>query len=269
MEHKGATRQKFVWVTRPRPQGDDHARAIAKADLTLTPLLCPVMNIRALPAPITPPVPASNAAGLIFTSINGLLNFPADWLPAFVNNRVFVSGTTTRNLARDMGFQNIVCSNEQGSRGMVKLVREALPVSDNGEPPKLLYVAGTTRTPLLEEELSPDFELTMTELYAAGLEEQLSGATAQAFENKQIVATTLFSSRTAIHAATLLKNHFGARARPIFDELLAVCISQTVAERARDSGFTNIAVSSVESSDSVVDKLVEQLKIHSISAKTI
>jgi len=266
MTHKGPNSQKFVWVTRPRPQADDHASAIAKADLT--PLLCPVMNIRALPAPNTPPVAPSDAAGLIFTSINGLQNFPGTWLRDFLNHPVFVSGTTTRDLARDMGFQNIISSPDQGSHGMVGLIRKALPVSENPLPPKLLYVAGTSRTPLLEEELSPDFQLTLTELYAAELQQTLSVAAAQALENKQIVATTLFSSRTAIHAATLLQNHFGARAKPILDDLLAVCISQTVAERARESGFRNIAVASMETSESVVDKLVEQLKIHSISAKT-
>ncbi len=266
MTHKGSNRHKFVWVTRPRPQADDHASAIAKADLT--PLLCPVMHIRALPAPISPPVAPPDVAGLIFTSINGLLNFPESWQSVFLNHPVFVSGTTTLTLARDMGFQNIVCSPDQGSRGMVGLIRKALPVSTDASPPQLLYVAGTSRTPILEEELSPDFELTLTELYAAELNTQLSDEATLAFKNKQIVAATFFSSRTVIHAATLLKNQFGVHAKSIFDEMLAVCISQVVAERARESGFTKIAIAPMESSDSMVKKLVDQLKIYSISSKT-
>lgn len=265
MEHEGPNRQKLVWVTRPRPQADDHAEALSQAHLN--PLLSPVMQIRSLPAPSAPPASAGDAAGLIFTSVNGLLNFPQDWLAGFLNHPVFVSGSATLNLARDMGFQNVACSPDHGSRGMLGLIRTALTTPDGTVPRKLLYIAGTSRTPLLETELAPDFELILSELYSAELNTQLSQAARRAFEEDSVVAATFFSSRSAAQAATLLNAQFGAQARPILERLLAVCISQAVADRARQAGFMNIAVAPAESSESIVNKLVEQLKIYSISSK--
>lgn len=267
MNHKGPDNSQFVWVTRPRPQADEHASAIAAAGFR--PLISPVMTIRVLPAPDTLPVSPSGTAGLIFTSVNGLQHFPRNWLSEFRDHPVFVSGTTTQKFARDMGFHNVLCSPDQGSRGLLRLIRDTFPFSADAVPSGLFYIAGTSRTPLLEQELSADFHLTVSELYAAEFETHLSESVRQAFENRQVAAVTLFSSRSASHAAKLLQTQFRGDATPIFDELLAVCISQSVAERARNSGFTKIAIATAESAESIVNKLVEQLKIHRNSSKTI
>lgn len=267
MEFQGQDNQPFVWVTRPRPQADDHASALAAAGLR--PLISPVINIKPLPVPDLPPRPPIETSGLIFTSVNGLLHFPKHWLADYVKHPVFVSGTTTQNLARDMGFQNVLCSDHQGSHGMVALVRDGLPRNVGAPPPNLLYVAGTSRTPILEEALSQDFHLMLSELYEAEFEQRLSDTTKEAFENQQIIATTLFSSRSATQAATLLQSHFGDIAKQVQDRLLTVCISQAVADRAQQSGFNNIAVATTESADSMVDKLVKQLNIHRNSSNSI
>lgn len=267
MKFQGPDSQSFVWVTRPRPQADDHAKAIEAAGFR--PLLSPVIHIRPLPVPDTPPLSAPETSGLIFTSVNGLLHFPKQWLADYVMHPVFVSGTTTQNLARDMGFQNVLCSAHQGSRGMVALVRDGLPRTVGASPPNLLYIAGTSRTPILEEELSQDFHLTLSELYAAELEQQLSDTAREAFDSQQVVATTLFSSRSATQAAMLLQSHFGGAAQQVQDQLLAVCISQAVADRAQQSGFSRTTVATTESADSVLDKLVEQLNIHRKSSNSI
>ncbi|WP_306259442.1 uroporphyrinogen-III synthase [Pararhizobium sp. IMCC21322] len=267
MEFQGQDHQPFVWVTRPLPQADDHAGALAAAGFR--PLLSPVISIKPLPVPDRPPLPPVETSGLIFTSVNGLLHFPKHWMADYVAHPVFVSGTTTQNLARDMGFQKVLCSDHQGSRGMVALVRDELPRRLGASPSNLLYLAGRSRTPILEEALSQDFDLTLSELYEAEFEHQLSDAAREAFENQQIVATTLFSSRSAMQAATLLQSHFGGSAKQVQDQLLTVCISQAVADRARQSGFNRIAVATMESSDSVVDKLVKQLNIHRKSSNSI
>lgn len=267
MEHRGPESQPCIWVTRPRPQADDHASAIAAAGFS--PLLSPVIKIRALPVPGTPPIPPNKTAALIFTSVNGLLKFPKHWLKDFSNHPVFVSGTTTQNLARELEFQNVLCSTHPGSRGLVELVRAKLPYAAGKPPSELLYIAGTSRTPHLEAELSQDFHLVLTEVYAAELEEQLSDTAKQAFENSQVLATTLFSSRSATQAAALLQSNFGTAAQKIFNQLLVVCISQAVADRARHSGFNNISIATAESADSMVSKLVEQLNIHRNSSEFI
>lgn len=267
MEFQGQDNQPSVWVTRPRPQADEHANAIAAAGLR--PLISPVISIKPLPVPDTPPLSPIEASCLIFTSVNGLLHFPKRWLADYLEHPVFVSGTTTQNLARDMGFKNVLCSDHQGSRGMVALVRDGLPRSVGASPPNLLYIAGTSRTPILEEALSQDFHLTLSELYKAEFEHQLSDAAREAFENQQIVATTLFSSRSAMQAATLLQSHFGDSAKQVQDQLLTVCLSQAVADCAHQSGFNQIAVATTETADSMVDKLVKQLNIHRKSSNSI
>jgi uroporphyrinogen-III synthase len=239
---------------------------LSRADLT--PLLSPVMQIRSLSAPNAPPVSPDDAAGLIFTSVNGLLNFPQNWIAGFLDHPVFVSGSATLKLARNLGFQNVTSSPDHGSRGMLGLIRGSLTASDSAAPMKLLYIAGTSRTPILETELSPDYHLVLAELYAAELITQLSQNARQAFAEDRVVAATFFSRRTAGQAATVLRTQFGAQAAPVFERLLTVCISQAVADQARQAGFRRVAVASSESSDSVVNKLVEQLKIHSISSKT-
>lgn len=267
MEFQGQDNQPCVWVTRPRPQADEHASALAAAGFR--PLLSPVISIKSLPVPDRSPLSPIETSGLIFTSVNGLLHFPKHWLADYMKHPVFVSGTTTQNLARDMGFQNVLCSDRQGSRGMVALVRDGLPESVGASPPNLLYIAGTSRTPILEEALSQDFHLTLSELYNAEFEHQLSDAAREAFENQQIVATTLFSSRSAMQAAKLIQSHLGDRAKQVCDQLLTVCISQAVADRAHQSGFNKIAVATTETAESVVDKLVKQLNIHCKSSNSI
>ncbi|MCR9237741.1 MAG: uroporphyrinogen-III synthase [Alphaproteobacteria bacterium] len=267
MEFQGQDNQPFVWVTRPRPQADEHASAIAAAGLR--PLISPVISIKPLPVPELPPLAPLETSGLIFTSVNGLLHFPKDWLTDYVKHPVFVSGATTQNLARELGFQNVLCSDHQGSRGMVALVRDRMPMDMGKAPPNLLYIAGTSRTPILEETLSQDFHLMLSELYEAEFEHQLSETAKAAFENHQIAATTLFSSRSATQAATLLQNHLGDTAKRVQDQLLTVCISQAVADRAYQSGFNRIAVATTESADSMVDKLVKQLNIHRKSSNSI
>lgn len=267
MKFQGQDNQPCVWVTRPRQQADDHASALAAAGFR--PLLSPVICIKPLPVPDMPPLSPIETSGLIFTSVNGLQHFPKLWLANFVEHPVFVSGTTTQNLARALGFQNVLCSDLQGSRGMVALVRDRLPKSAGASSPNLLYIAGTSRTPILEEELSKDFRLTLSELYEAEFEHQLSDTAREAFENQQIVATTLFSSRSAMQAATLLQSHFGDTAKQVQDQLLTVCISQAVADRAHQSGFNRIAVATTESADSMVDKLVKELNIHRNSSNSI
>lgn len=267
MAQSGLERQALVWVTRPEPQASAHAAALTIAGLK--PLLSPVLNINVLPTPEATPVLPGQTAGLIFTSINGLTHFPKHWLAEFENHPVFVSGTTTQKAAMEFGFSNVSCSVSQGSRGIVELVRNRMPTKAGATPSHLLYLAGTTRTPFLEAELKADFNLKVTELYAAEVADQLSDLAQQAFQSHKVAATTLFSARSAEHAATLLHNHFETGAKRIQNALLAVCISHAVAERAQQAGFVNTSVAKFETADSVVTELVKQLKIHPNSFKSI
>ena len=258
LNQDGADFRPYIWVTRPWPQADAHAAALVEHGLR--PLLSPVLTIRKLPVSKTPPLPPEYIEGLIFTSLNGVLNFPQDWIAAFAGHPVFVSGTATSEAARQVGFADVHGSTGEGSRGMLDLVRTTIPAGKTATAPAILYVAGATRTPYLEDALAPDYALTLLETYQAELAEHLTPLASQAFAANQVIAATLFSSRSAGHAAKLLRDSFGARADDLLESLLAVCISPTVAVKARQYGFIRIATSDIESVDSVTKKLVEQLK---------
>lgn len=257
-DQTGGDPRPFIWVTRPRPQAEAHAKALAA--LGLRPLLSPVLTIRKLPLPDAPPLASEDIRGLIFTSLNGILHFPKHWIAAFARHPVFVSGTATLDAAKEAGFADVHGSAGRGSRGMPSLVRTVIPAVKGAPAPAVLYVAGSTRTPWLEDALAPDYDLTLLETYQSALADRLSPLARQAFQNNQVIAATLFSSRSGANAAKLLRDSFGAGADELLRSLLAVCISKTVADRVRQSGFTRIAVSDTESAESVTKKLVEQLK---------
>nr|WP_306264154.1 uroporphyrinogen-III synthase [Pararhizobium sp. IMCC3301] len=267
LEQGSADSRPYIWVTRPQPQADVHAAALAEHGLR--PLLSPVLSIRKLPVPKTPPLVPEAVTGLIFTSLNGVLHFPEPWIAAFARHPVFASGTATLEAAKRAGFTDVHGSTGAGSRGMLDSVRTTIPAEKSAHAPALLYVAGATRTPFLEAALAPNYELTLVETYQAELAAQLTPLAIEAFAANQVAAVTLFSSRSAGHAAKLLQDSFGTRADDVLGSLLAVCISPSVATKARQSGFTRIAISNIETADSMAKKLVEQLKIGAIQTNLL
>ncbi|MBL4646596.1 MAG: uroporphyrinogen-III synthase, partial [Rhizobiales bacterium] len=238
----------------PQPKAGEHAAALAKAGFA--PLISPVLEI----VPITQPKWARPVPDLVLvSSLNGLEFLSPDWHTALQNIPIIVSGTATGERARQFGFSKIKISPGQGSRGMVDLVREYFAA--NPQQTSLLYIAGTPRTPFLENELGPQFNLQVVEVYASQLVSELSEEFYAAYERNIIAGVTLFSSRSAVQAATLLRK-LAPTNKNVLTSIEAVCISPSVADAARQAGFASAVAATLETEDAIIKKLVDQLNIN-------
>ncbi|MBL4646519.1 MAG: uroporphyrinogen-III synthase, partial [Rhizobiales bacterium] len=217
-----------IWATRPQPKAGEHAAALAKAGFA--PLISPVLKI----VPIAQENWARPVPDLVLiSSLNGLAFLPPDWRTALQNIPIIVSGTATGKRAKQLGFSSVKTSPGQGSRGMVDLVREYFAA--NPQQTSLLYIAGTPRTPFLENDLGPQFNLQVVEVYASQLVSRLSEEFCAAYEGNMIAGVTLFSSRSAAQAAALLRK-LAPTNKNVLANVEAICISPSVAATARQAG---------------------------------
>lgn len=259
MDNSAASAGKpCIWVTRPEPQAAAHAKFLKARGFRTT--ISPVLNIEPLPLPSRAPKELVHYDALLATSLNAFDHLPTSWIGQLRELPLFVSGSATEKRAVELGFSNVTASGGHGSRGMPDMVLNTLATDDNKTILKLLYLAGTPRTPFLEDTLSKTHSLSVTDVYEAKLASSISEETLACIHRYGIAATTLFSSRSAMQAAHLLRTQSDGREHDTRQTILAVCISPAVERVARESGFVKTAVSTSESSESLVDKLVEQLK---------
>lgn len=251
-----------IWVTRPEPHASAHAEVLEARGFSTT--ISPVLDIEPLPLPATVPSHLANSDALLVSSQNALTHLPEKWITQFRTLPLFVSGQATHDLALELGFSTVSASTGNGSRGMLELIETALRDAKNAPRSKLLYLAGTPRTPFLEDSMPNNISLVIAEVYHSNLASHIATETLAAIDSEEVVATTLFSSRSALHTANLLQNLPDMQAEKSLQTILAVCISQTVEKVAREQGFLKTSISDAESSESMVDKLVDQLKIHYI-----
>lgn len=247
-----------VWVNRPEPQASAHAKLLETRGFNT--FKSPVLEIEALTLPIEVPSTSGNFQAVLVSSVNALENIPKSWISKLREIPLITSGVSTQKRALEIGFANVIASKGKGSLGMVDPIRSTLETGNHEFRPELLYLAGTPRTPILENALSDEFTILVVEIYEAKLSNGLSNQTLNAIMERQVIATTLFSARSAAHAAKLLQNSPEKSVRDSLRLMLAVCISPSVENIARQNGFLKTSVSDNESSESVVDKLVEQLK---------
>lgn len=251
-----------IWVTRPEPHASAHAEMLEARGLGAT--ISPVLKIEPLPLPATVPIHFTICDALLVSSQNALTYLPEKWIKQFQSWPLFVSGQATHDLALELGFSNVSASTGNGSRGMLELIKASFNEGKTAAQTKLLYLAGTPRTPFLEASMPDSISMVVAEVYNTKLTSGIAADTLAAIDNEQVVATTLFSSRSAMHTATLLQRLPKMQAEKSQQTILAVCISQSVEKVAREKGFLKTSISDSESSESVVDKLVDQLKKHYI-----
>jgi uroporphyrinogen-III synthase len=214
-----------VLVTRAMPEAGETARMLVAAGHD--PILAPLSIVEALPLP----TPLPTADRLIATSRNAFLlardlgaaNFPADWL----NLPLHGVGPRTAEAARAAGFRNVfAAAGEVGA-----LIKDLRTASHPGE--RLLYLAGETRRPELEEELgvNPGFAanpLRTVVNYRITRVQRLPDNAQRALESGACDAVLHFSAESAAAFFDLVEaaGLSGPAAKPAH-----ACLSAAVAER--------------------------------------
>lgn len=176
-------------VTRARPDAASTSRKIRA--LGHRALVAPLREAQSVlsPAPEKP-------AALIATSRNAFRHgapIPPDWqaLP------VFCVGAATAKSAQEAGFSTLIAA-KSGAESLLPLLA---PFRASGAP--LVYLAGSPRRPLLEEEsglnLSPWLRYRMVALPV------LPARVARALRSRQIDAILHFSSESAEHFCALIQ----------------------------------------------------------------
>lgn len=249
----------LIWVTRPEPKATEHARLLEAHSFSTT--ISPVLIIEPLPLPDHPPNDLTSFSAVLVTSLNAFDHIPASWMRGLSNLPLFVSGRATERRALELGFSDVTASKGQGSRGIPNLLHQKAGMQSTHGESKLLYLAGKPRTPFLEVTLAEGHSLSVIEVYEAKLAATLDSETAAHIEGHRVAATTLFSSRSAKQAAYLLRKLSHDKQQTTLQAILAVCISPMVERAAREHGFVTTVTSELETSESMVEKLVDQLKI--------
>lgn len=250
--------QPLVWVTRPEPQATAHRKHLEAHGLRTT--TSPVLTIEPLPLPNEVPEALEHYDAVLVTSLNAFDHLPGSWIAPLRDVPLFVSGATTHKRASELGFSQITASAGQGSHDIPPLVHETFGIDRDKTSLHLLYLAGTPRTPFLESVLSKTHSISVEEVYEAKLASSISDATLALIREGHVSATTLFSSRSAQQAAQLLQTASNGQIANAKKTILAVCMSPAVERVARQNGFVKTTVSDAQTSESVVKKLVDQLK---------
>jgi uroporphyrinogen-III synthase len=232
-----------VLVTRPRPEADRTAAALARKGYQA--LLAPMLEIEAVDAAIG----AGPWAGLILTSGNAaraLADHPM--LEALRPLRGFTVGKRTERAARALGFQS-VASVGGDSEDLVQVIMAR--GSADGVP--YLYLAGNDRARDLAGELGAHgIGVETVVIYRANAAVALPEESRDALLNKSVGAILHYSRRTAaifcdcVEAAELV--------RPV-NEIPHYVLSERVAEPLAAAGVNDVHVAESPDEDALLGLL--------------
>lgn len=176
-----------IWVTQSLPRGQETAAEYA--ELGLTPIVSPVLQISS----VTPaPSPPDKHTLLIFTSRNGVQAFAESCSER--SYPVICVGDATAELARSVGFVHVK-SADGDAQDVVKLVLKTVPRSQT-----LLHCCGKDVKGRLVEQLSKaGYEIERVIYYAAMPVKQID------IEIDDVDYVALYSPRGAAVFANLVK----------------------------------------------------------------
>lgn len=210
-------------VTRPREDAETFAQALAAHGVET--MIEPMIDIIDLPGP---PVTRQNAQAILFTSVNGvraLHRRNRGDLSELAGLPALAVGDATARAARGAGFRQVE-SAAGDVAALACLVRARLTPAAG----PLLHVAGSQVAGDLAGQLTTEgFEVRRVAIYAARQAAALSAATLEGLRHSQIDAVTFFSPRTAAAFVTLCRD---TGALPLLETVVALCLSQAVAQAA-------------------------------------
>jgi len=181
-----------ILITRPEPGASETARRVQA--LGLTPLLCPVLVIRQMPATLPP---ALRIGAVLVTSGNAIPALPAAYRPV----PLFAVGNATAERARHAGFTQVI-SADGDATALALQVRQQL----NPAAGALLLASGRHNgKPLATGLRQAGYRVLRRVVYAATPVPALAPDASSALHRGKVRAALFFSAETARHFVTLAR----------------------------------------------------------------
>ena len=220
---------KTILITRPREDADRLAADFEAQGFDT--LIEPMLTIDFVE---DPSFSTTGAQAILLTSANGARALGRTMAPR--DMRVLAVGEKTAEAARDQGFTRI----EAAGGNVEKLADLAADVLDPGDGP-VIHISGRDVAGDLAGALSArGFTYSRHVLYKARATEAFSEALVDALSAGDIAAVVFYSARTAATFVMLAKQ---AGVSGCAASMTAFCISEAVAEAARELDWARIEVS--------------------------
>jgi uroporphyrinogen-III synthase len=236
-----ACRLMRVLITRPEEDAKPLAEMLRQRGYET--IVSPLMRIRLCDGP---EIPLNGIQAIVATSANAIRALQRRTARRDV--RVFAVGTHTAEVALVAGFADV----RQGSGDSHPLAIFVRKAADPASGP-LLWIAGRDRTAAFAGALTArGFEVQVQVLYAAEEASALTEEAAAALSTNRIDAVLLFSPRSASVFAKVVQNQGllnGCR------RMVALCMSQAVAQKLSTLPFANILIAQQPNVASMLDLL--------------
>lgn len=232
-----------VLVTRPREDAEPLAERLHTLGIEamVEPLLEVTFDDSAAPD-------LDGVQAILATSANGVRAFAS--LSARRDIPLLAVGDATARAARDIGFRHF-----ESAEGNVETLARLVALRCDPARGPLLHVAGSQLAGDLAGLLEArGFVYRRAVLYAARPAAALSDAAAAALEEGKLDGVLFFSPRTAETFVSLVRQ--GKLARTC-RRLVAFCLSEVVAERARTIAWRRIAVAAHPDQDTLLTLLAD------------
>jgi uroporphyrinogen-III synthase len=230
-----------VLVTRPGEDGTAFAKILVERGIETT--IEPLLKINQIDGPA---LELDKIQAILVTSANGVRA-----LAKRTNRReipIYAVGDATASTAKSLGFEQIH-SAAGNLESLLKLVKDMLKPRDGA----LLHIAGSSVAgDLISLIKNIGFQCNREVLYEAIAERSLMHSTMAAIKEKKIEIVTLYSPRSAITFVELIRK---ARLVRSCQKIIAVCLSQAVAEQIKGVAWQKIYVAAEPNQDSLLKLL--------------
>lgn len=233
-----------VIVTRPLPQGDRTAAALAARGHE--PVLMPLTEIHPVdPGPLA--AEPDSYAMVAATSANALVHAPPSLTRALRDIPFVGVGATTEHAALACGFSDT----ESASGNAGNLAGHVIAQAPKGA--RVAYLCGRVRKPDLEQQLAAaGLEVDAFETYDTVLVSYTTDFLREQFVTGSAQAVLLYSHNAAQRLASLLKPVGGS---DVADFTAFFCLSQDVAAPLREAGFPAVGVATEPTEAALLDLL--------------
>lgn len=205
-----------------RPAFDQQQTCEALKEMGCVPVNAPVMALKVLDFAL----PDTQPSGVIVTSRNGLRALDGSQVEALRFLPFHCVGARTAELARTLGFEQIVHVAETLD-ALTAVLRSDPP----GRPARLLYLAGRKRSGDLADRLKGvGIDIELIEVYDMVASEALSDEALQAIRDGALKGVLLYSRRSADLFQALIERHGVEEA---MQGVVHYCLSASVAEPLR------------------------------------
>lgn len=243
-----------ILLTRPRDESEALAQRLIEhfSGTSIKPLIAPMLEI--VPRPDAAPS-LDDAQAILLTSANGAraLAGALGPPPAGRNTPVLAVGEATARAAREAGFASV-----ESAAGDVTQLAGLVATRLMPEAGPLLHVAGTAVAGDLAGDLTArGFSVRRAVLYEARRVDALPREACQALEAGEVDVALFFSPRSA---ETFVKLIHGDRLEWTTRRIVAVCLSETVAEAARALAWQHVCVAARPDQAALIDALAQQVE---------